>query len=774
MSAFIFFLLIKFHANTFANEPVNPEINGATVLFSKSDPLQQNLIHKKLKAKLIYRAEFMPIDVVGFDDTKLNHNIKAVVDLCAKYRKLPEVKACDPNVKLIADESAAKSSDNTEAGTCDNCEIQNSTLNPKDNKNIADIASTIKSKNSDCAPYPGIDNDVYDKAPIKNIITGKQLTLFWAQEAVGAPETAAYLKDYKNNTKVEVGILDAQFALNSSSMPTESFSEELKACYTDKPAKCGGNTESNSHGTLALNIFVGKTPYGVGHTSKVTKLVLSDGKFNGGYVEAIDQIMKPENKIPKLINMSMRVPEKSKLNNSYDVLSTAFAKLTDKTILVAAAGNAFPDPIGIHDLKGVNAITVGALQPNGLQTEYSQADNKIAISAPVGYDIQTIADDKSQTGKQLTSFSGTSAATPVVSGALTNVLSYLPGLSSDEARKLLEKTAILTADGSKSLNAYALVRVAAKLANNWPKWPNNRNLIHGDEIYNFIEEAKELFKEATEKFKNASKSSNSSNYCSLKLEALSLLRKSFFLNPRSTETRNKLYAEYEAAGYQEQAQFYGLPIKVKAIPAVNTEIMNHKLIRAIGNGNVKSVEDLLNSGASITARGGSVSGRKDASIYHILDRANLKVDDKKNIFDAINKKTSNDPVFYSDIYTNSKLAIEFDKNDVLKNNITKYYANDGNKHRDENIINTDVKNLIITSFRNKNLSSTIMLLDHKPELINEKYGPNEFRLIDLGLMSESKSLICEIFRRDTSDPMINKDGTKFSRLSIKRSFQCKN
>jgi subtilisin family serine protease len=94
-------------------------------------------------------------------------------------------------------------------------------------------------------------------------------------------------------------------------------------------------------------------------------------------------------------------------------------------------------------------IAVGATGPNGTPREYSSLgvdDAAVDLAAPDG--VQTRAAGE---------FNGTSAAAPYVAGTAALVEARHPGLSPTQVETILEQTA----DGRRSVDAYAAVRAAS-------------------------------------------------------------------------------------------------------------------------------------------------------------------------------------------------------------------------------------------------------------------------------------------------------------------------
>jgi hypothetical protein len=109
------------------------------------------------------------------------------------------------------------------------------------------------------------------------------------------------------------------------------------------------------------------------------------------------------------------------------------------SILVACAGNG---GIGDADVSGPGAsrltISVGATDHDDLRADFSGTGRRLDVVAP-GLEVVTTAFDADDDGA--TFFSGCSAATPVVSGIATLLLSIDPSLRHNQVRAILRRTA---------------------------------------------------------------------------------------------------------------------------------------------------------------------------------------------------------------------------------------------------------------------------------------------------------------------------------------------
>ena len=148
----------------------------------------------------------------------------------------------------------------------------------------------------------------------------------------------------------------------------------------------------------------------------------------------------------------------------------AFKSLSPPSIIVTAAGNDYPDPIRPEKVQTSKegAIVVGSMAPDGSRSNFSNTHKEVHISAPSDYYI-TSASDKKGT---YTKFSGTSGATPLVTGSLSG-FEWLAGYhpTAEEAKLLLAKTAIPTLSSNENprtsgvgmVNAYKLGMVGKRL-----------------------------------------------------------------------------------------------------------------------------------------------------------------------------------------------------------------------------------------------------------------------------------------------------------------------
>lgn len=421
---------------------------------------------------------------------------------------------------------------------------------------------------SKLCPYPDLSADEYGK-----------LTYCWAQEAIGVPEAHALLKSFNDYTPSRIGIFDVGFEVSTlieqarlsteftdhlhlSTPPTDAPSIVQDVYYIDAILRqmgvdkeerdtllsvyyFGKTGRKARHGTAVARLVAGESPLGVSAHGEIDFLFLllkksppvvdrETGEVTLNFEDVIYRLGLVIDSLPDIVNQSA----------SFNPLGTVFtppeiqeqyAKIAQKTLFVTSAGNGFPNPInsGKRELYD-KIIIVCSIKPSGEISSFSPYNDKTTICAPSNARVlQTTGEEGS------IAFGGTSGASPLVAGALADVMSILPTLTVSEARQMLQKTAIISRDGTAVLNYYKLIEVAIKLAN--IGWPKHREQIFTDDLYDFTAESHQYL--ASDDASEA--------------QAFANLRRAFFLQSDNSTAREKLAEIYAQAGYETQALFYG-------------------------------------------------------------------------------------------------------------------------------------------------------------------------------------------------------------------------
>lgn len=187
------------------------------------------------------------------------------------------------------------------------------------------------------------------------------------------------------------------------------------------------------HGTLVTGLIIGNgdgitTPRGLLPNSNL--LSIEAGTDNGVTIEnlirAIDLAVESK---AKVINISLTTKIKSeKLEKSIE------NAIAEGTIIIASAGNEGEE---MNEFPGryKNVIAVSALTKSGVLDERSNyAIGNIA--APGNYLLTT-----GNTSNDMDWFSGTSAATPLVTSVVSIMLTICPNLNANEIKEIILDTA---------------------------------------------------------------------------------------------------------------------------------------------------------------------------------------------------------------------------------------------------------------------------------------------------------------------------------------------
>jgi subtilisin family serine protease len=214
--------------------------------------------------------------------------------------------------------------------------------------------------------------------------------------------------------------------LDGGASPDSTLGSRLS--YHDIGLGYAGTGASGLHGTSVASIVAGSAPDAAGIAPSATilsiRVIDTDDKadvftVSQGIVAAVDTGAQ-------LINLSLGGYSTS------DVLTRAITYAADHgVVIVAAAGND-----GINRLVWPAAdpriVSVGATDATGRLAAFSNSGPQLQLTAPgIGIQAATLANQRAL-------FSGTSAATPVVTGALAALLSQTPGLTASQAVTLLQ------------------------------------------------------------------------------------------------------------------------------------------------------------------------------------------------------------------------------------------------------------------------------------------------------------------------------------------------
>ena len=340
-----------------------------------------------------------------------------------------------------------------------------------------------------------------------------QTSPLWGQEIIGSDLATDFLSMHPQKSNVRVAIVDIFGPLEARSPTAKNASELL-----------GPITSERSHGNQVMDLI--EDPM-FGGSSQVTWTQFSSA----------DQLMRLSDSQAQIVNISMGDFSVDISEHQYDEVAR-FVQ-SGKTV-VKSAGNAFPENSRYDDIPGL--IRVGAMEPNGLVSPYSQNGATVMVPA------SGIFNSAKET------FGGTSAAAPLTTASLINVMAYLPAISSDEINKLIERTSIptfeakLTGNKKNMLNSYKMVRIAECLSH-FSTTNLNDDLVNGRprKCFDFSADSKKAKVDGELKIRAGS--------CELLEKGIKKLREAFLLDPSDILAKD-LAAAYRKAGYETNALFF--------------------------------------------------------------------------------------------------------------------------------------------------------------------------------------------------------------------------
>lgn len=185
-------------------------------------------------------------------------------------------------------------------------------------------------------------------------------------------------------------------------------------------------------GVLAANADDGLSVAGVDHFARILPIKVLGDQNLGSVMDLAQGLVFAANEGASVINMSLiNYPGGGFLENAL-----RFAR-DSGAVLVACAGNG---SIGDADQSGPGAspstISVGATTPSDERASFSGTGSALDVVAP-GVFVFTVH----KRSAAPTWFSGCSAATPIVSGIASLLLSLDPFLTHDQVREILAETA---------------------------------------------------------------------------------------------------------------------------------------------------------------------------------------------------------------------------------------------------------------------------------------------------------------------------------------------
>jgi subtilisin family serine protease/tetratricopeptide (TPR) repeat protein len=255
----------------------------------------------------------------------------------------------------------------------------------------------------------------------------------------------------RGNPNLIIGVLDGGIPIENNNLSHPELQNTNRIIL-------GGNFISNqtvypkderSHGTHVAGIIGAETNNGTGitgicHNSKLFVSRVTKDNGNVAYLDCYNGFVEAVNSGCKIINISLRWTS----DNQSGILATMMQLANSSNVLVvAAAGNDYISSIGYPaKYAGTysNVIAVSAIDANSQKANFSNYGTEVTVCAP-GVNIYSTIPNYYTTlfpsSLNYGSLSGTSMATPIISGVAGLVWSKFPHLSAAQVRKQIELSA---------------------------------------------------------------------------------------------------------------------------------------------------------------------------------------------------------------------------------------------------------------------------------------------------------------------------------------------
>ncbi|MBX2820239.1 MAG: S8 family serine peptidase [Rhodothermaceae bacterium] len=259
----------------------------------------------------------------------------------------------------------------------------------------------------------------------------------WTLEAIDAPAVHEILKETSPVRKARVAILDTG---------VESKHEDITPVFVKTP----GNTDEHGHGTHCAGIAGAATNNDLGMASL---------NWNGDYIDILSYQALGSDGMGSLETIAQAIIDAAR--NDADVISMSLGGFSftppkvikdavefamDRgAIVVAASGNSNQDAKNHMPSNVEGVISVSAVDQNGNKAKFSNTNTSLTrpIAAP-GVDVVSLIPGNDYGPK-----SGTSMATPVVSGLLGIMRSLYPELTASQAYTILHESGVTLDDSNK-------------------------------------------------------------------------------------------------------------------------------------------------------------------------------------------------------------------------------------------------------------------------------------------------------------------------------------
>lgn len=208
---------------------------------------------------------------------------------------------------------------------------------------------------------------------------------------------------------------------------TKSEALKGKISSLDLTSSEAGDSSYHGHGTAVASLIAGSSTSvnGIAPSANLLSIRVLGADGIGDTFTVAQGIMEAVDRGARIINMSL-----GSQGDSSILREAVEYAIQHGVAIVAAAGNESQNELS-YPAKYPGVLAVGAIDAQEQHLPFSNTGNQIGVAAP-GYGLYA-----SWSNDQMISFTGTSAATPLVSGALAMILSQNPYMSGLDAGSIL-------------------------------------------------------------------------------------------------------------------------------------------------------------------------------------------------------------------------------------------------------------------------------------------------------------------------------------------------
>jgi subtilisin family serine protease len=246
----------------------------------------------------------------------------------------------------------------------------------------------------------------------------------------------------KSSSSTKVAVIDSGFALDHQDLSGKfDIANAYDFINNDNSPMAGDTGAFVYHGTMVAGLVGASTNNGtgvasVGWNAKILPIQALNDAGEGSTFTIASAINYTVSKGVKIINLSLGSFSADPIMES--AINNAIA---NGVSVVAASGNSGCDCV-IYPANYPNVIAVGATDSNDNRASFSNYGNNLDLVAPgTGTIRTTFMSAANKTSLYTTSASGTSIATPIVSGAIALLLDKNPTLTPAQVEVIMRGSA---------------------------------------------------------------------------------------------------------------------------------------------------------------------------------------------------------------------------------------------------------------------------------------------------------------------------------------------